>query len=168
MHTKHKSGKTAAKLQKDLFNRVHLQQLKPLRYDDNANKHCLYFDLWLNDLRGVTGIDSGFLHILKDHSKITPLIKAECIENKVLFLLVSAYVDHFYKALIKHDGISGKGDQALLLLQAQCANLTVQDHNHYHQQPLRVSRSRAANLLLTSYTSSLSVDPSLNMWQCLC
>ena len=39
-----------------------------------------------------------------------------------------------YKSFIKWDGIYGHGDQALVLLQSQCADIMAQDHNHYHQK----------------------------------
>ena len=107
----------------------------------------------------------GLLHILKDHSKLAPFIKAECIENEALFLLVSAYIDHFYKAQIKCNGIYGKGDQALLLLQAQCANLMVQDHNHYYQAfvGLKIKSSESVTHFLHQFTLSRSQSEHVAM-----
>jgi len=69
----------------------------------------------------------------RDKTIIATFKTADCIKSKALFLLINAHVDHFYKALIKRDGVYGKGDQAHLLLQAQCDNLTAQDCNHYNQ-----------------------------------
>ena len=60
-------------------------------------------------------------------------------------------MDHSNKAFIKCDGIYGKGDQALLLLHAQCMNLTMQDCNHYHQTFVGLS----LKVLSQSLTSSI-------------
>ena len=73
------------------------------------------------------------LHVLQDKTKITTFANSECTKNEALFLLINAYVNHLYKALIKQDGIYDKEDQTLLLLQSQHANLMAQDKNHYHQ-----------------------------------
>ena len=93
MWSKCKLCKQAVMLQRDVFDSAHWQQLNPLKYDDNSNK-CphLYFNSWFNALGGIVGINSGLLHILKDHSKIATFIKAECIESEALFLLVSVYM----------------------------------------------------------------------------
>jgi hypothetical protein len=89
--------------------------------------------------------------VLKD-DQIIPYADPLCHGNQALFLLISAKVDAYFRALIRRH--KGFGDRALELIKTQCANVTNIDKHHFHKAftSLAILHEESATHFLQRFT----------------
>jgi hypothetical protein len=92
--------------------------------------HHRLFQSFYNQLVSILSSVESFDGVLLNDYKVHPFADPYGAPNKALFRLLLTYVDMHYKMIIQRKDTNGFGDKSILVLQAQCASLTLVEQNN--------------------------------------
>jgi hypothetical protein len=140
-----------AKLTKELLTHAEKHKVQELKYEENSAKRRNAYHNWIARVGPILGMFPETCEVLQNDA-IIPYLDPSCHGNQALFLLISAKVDAYFRALIRRH--KGFGDRALELIKTQCANVTNVDKHHFHKAftSLAILHEESATHFLQRFT----------------
>ena len=87
-YSSHKLKNRVTELQIDLLINTKHQQLKTLKYNENAGKNLYHLNSWIDNVRPLLSMFSETQHILKDCSMVSKYDYSTFAANQSLFILI--------------------------------------------------------------------------------
>jgi hypothetical protein len=140
-----------AKLAKELIKLANSYKIQELTFDVQASKRRFNFSTWFSKMQTILSLFPQTACVIQQDGTIRFYDNNNDLGNKALFLLIGTKVDTYFQRAIRH--FSGQGYKALVFIQTQCANISLEDKAHFHHAfiTLRIKENESATAFIRRF-----------------